>query len=49
VLSAAGLAVAWAQGRSGRAVAVLALLAGLAWAAARDVALYADRFVAIGR
>jgi hypothetical protein len=49
VLSAAGLAVAWAQGRSGRAVAVLALLAGLGWAVLRDVSLYADRFVAIGR
>lgn len=49
VLSASGLAVAWAQGRSGRAVAMLALVAGLAWAALRDVSLYADRFVAIGR
>jgi hypothetical protein len=49
VLSAAGLAVAWAQGRSGRAVAVLALAAGLGWAVLRDASLYAERFVAIGR
>jgi hypothetical protein len=49
VLASAGLAVAWAQGRSGRALAVLALLAGLAWAILRDVSLYADRFVAVGR
>jgi hypothetical protein len=48
VLSAAGLAVVWAQGRTGRALAVLALAGALAWAAVRDVALYADRFFAAG-
>jgi hypothetical protein len=48
VLSAAGLAVVWAQGRTGRALAVLALAGALAWAALRDAALYADRFFAAG-
>jgi hypothetical protein len=46
VLSAAGLAVVWGQGRSGRALAVLALASALVWAAVRDWALYADRFFA---
>jgi hypothetical protein len=46
VLSAAGLAVVWGQGRTGRALAVLALVGGLMWAAVRDWALYADRFFA---
>ena len=44
VLSAAGLAVVWGQGRTGRALAVLAFVGALAWAAVRDWALYADRF-----
>jgi hypothetical protein len=48
VLSAAGLGVVWAQGRTGRALAVLALAGALTWAAVRDVALYADRFFAAG-
>jgi len=48
VLSAAGLAVVWAQGRIGRALAVLALAGALVWAAVRDVALYMDRFFAAG-
>jgi hypothetical protein len=49
VLTAAGLAVVWAQGRSGRALTVLALAAAVAWSAARDLSLYADRFFAAGR
>ena len=48
VLSAAGLAVAWAQGRAGRLLAVLAFTGAVVWAAARDIALYADRFFAAG-
>ena len=48
VLSAAGLAVLWAQGRAGRALAILALTGGLLWAALRDMALYAHRFFAAG-
>ena len=48
VLSAAGLAVAWAQGRAGRLLAVLAFAGAVVWAAARDIALYADRFFAAG-
>jgi hypothetical protein len=48
VLSAAGLAVVWGQGRTGRALAVLAFVGGLVWAAVRDWALYADRFFAAG-
>jgi hypothetical protein len=44
VLSAAGLAVVWRQGRTGRALAVLAFAGALVWAAVRDVVLYADRF-----
>jgi hypothetical protein len=46
VLSAAGLAAAWAQGRAGRTLAVLAFTGAVIWAAARDIALYADRFFA---
>jgi len=48
VLSAAGLAVVWGQGRTGRALAVLAFVGALVWAAVRDWALYADRFFAAG-
>jgi hypothetical protein len=48
VLTAAGLAVVWAEGRTGRALAVLALGGALVWAAVRDAALYADRFFAAG-
>ncbi|HEU0091686.1 MAG TPA: hypothetical protein VFS78_06215, partial [Vicinamibacteria bacterium] len=48
VLSAAGLAVAWAQGRTGRTLAVLAFTGAVVWAAARDIALYAERFFAAG-
>lgn len=49
VLSAAGLAVVWAQGRGGRALTVLAVAGALVWSAARDVSLYTDRFFAAGR
>jgi hypothetical protein len=49
VLSAAGLAVVWAQGRAGRALTVLAVAGAAAWSAVRDVTLYADRFFAAGR
>jgi hypothetical protein len=49
VLGAAGLAVVWAQGRTGRALAVLAVAGAVAWSALRDVSLYADRFFAAGR
>ena len=49
VLGAAGLAVVWGQGRTGRATAVLALAAALGWSLLRDWALYADRFLAVGR
>jgi hypothetical protein len=49
VLAAAGLAVVWAQGRTGRALAVLAVAGAAAWSALRDVSLYADRFFAAGR
>jgi hypothetical protein len=48
VLSAAGLAVVWGQGRTGRALAVLAFASALVWAAVRDWVLYADRFFAAG-
>jgi hypothetical protein len=48
VLSAAGLAVVWGQGRTGRALAVLAFAGGLVWAAVRDWTSYADRFFAAG-
>ena len=48
VLSAAGLAVVWEQGRTGRALAVLAFVGAVVWAAVRDWALYADRFFAAG-
>jgi hypothetical protein len=46
VLSAAGLSVVWGQGRTGRALAVLAFAGAVVWAAVRDWALYADRFFA---
>jgi hypothetical protein len=46
VLGAAGLAVVWGQGRTGRALAVLAFVLALVWAGVRDWALYADRFFA---
>jgi hypothetical protein len=49
VLTAAGLSVAWTRGRAGRAAAGLAVAGGLGWALVRDVTLYAERFVAIGR
>jgi hypothetical protein len=49
VLAAAGLAVVWAQGRTGRALTVLAVAGAAAWSALRDVSLYADRFFAAGR
>jgi hypothetical protein len=49
VLAAAGLSVVWAQGRTGRALAVLAVAGAAAWSALRDVSLYADRFFAAGR
>jgi hypothetical protein len=49
VLAAAGLAVVWAQGRTGRALAVLAVAGAASWSALRDVSLYADRFFAAGR
>jgi len=48
VLSAAGLSVVWGQGRTGRALAVLAFAGAVAWAAVRDWALYTDRFFAAG-
>jgi len=48
VLSAAGLSVVWGQGRTGRALAVLAFAGAVVWAAVRDWALYADRFFAAG-
>jgi hypothetical protein len=48
VLCAAGLAVVWEQGRTGRALAVLAFVGAVVWAAVRDWALYADRFFAAG-
>ncbi len=49
VLGAAGLAWLWSRGRAGQAAAVLGLAGGLVWAAVRDVALYAERFLAAGR
>jgi hypothetical protein len=49
VLAASGLAVVWAQGRTGRALTVLAVGAAAAWSLARDAALYAERFFAAGR
>jgi len=49
VLSAAALAWAWGRGAAGRVVAVLALAGALAWCLARDVSLYAERFLAVGR
>ena len=49
VLGAAGLAVVWTQGRTGRALTVLAVAGATAWSALRDVSLYADRFFAAGR
>lgn len=49
VLGAAGLAVVWAQGRTGRALTVLAVAGAAVWSALRDVTLYADRFFAAGR
>ena len=49
VLSAAALAAAWARGVAGKAVAVLALAVALGWCLARDVSLYAERFLAVGR
>ena len=48
VLTAAGLSVVWGQGRTGRALAVLAFAGAVVWAAVRDWALYSDRFFAAG-
>jgi len=49
VLSASALAWAWARGLPGRAMAVLALAVALGWSLLRDVSLYAERFLAVGR
>jgi hypothetical protein len=49
VLSAAGLGGLWSRGRAGQAAALVALGGGLAWAVVRDVAAYAERFLAVGR
>jgi hypothetical protein len=49
VLAAAGACAAWMRGRLSQAGAALALAGGVAWALARDAALYADRFTAVGR
>jgi len=49
VLSAAALAAAWSRGVAGRAVAVLALAVALGWSVVRDVSVYAERFLAVGR
>jgi len=49
VLSVAALAWAWARGLPGKAMAILALAVALGWSVARDVALYAERFLAVGR
>jgi hypothetical protein len=49
VLTAAGLAVVWTQGRAGRGLTVLAVAGAVVWSAARDATLYADRFFAAGR
>ena len=49
VLSAAALAWAWARGAAGRVVAVLAMVGALGWCLARDVSLYVERFLAVGR
>jgi hypothetical protein len=48
VLTAAGLAVVWRQGRTGRALAVAAFAGAVIWAVVRDWTLYADRFFATG-
>jgi hypothetical protein len=49
VLTAAGLAVVWTQGRAGRGLTVVAVAGAVAWSAARDATLYTDRFFAAGR
>jgi hypothetical protein len=49
VLSVAGVAFSWARGRAGRALGALCGLSLLAWGAASAAAIYAARFVAIGR
>jgi len=49
VSATAGLAWLWARGRAGQVAGALLLAGGFLWAAARDVALYAERFLAVGR
>jgi len=49
VCASAGLAWLWARGRAGQAASVLLLAGGLVWSVANDVALYAARFLAVGR
>jgi hypothetical protein len=49
VLSALAAGALWARGRAGRVTAAALVVAAAAWSLARDVSLYAERFLAVGR